>query len=281
MSTTERARHWRHPGLPGVDLLRARYVGKTFPLHTHEAFVVAAVSQGVEAFRHRGTVEQVGPGALALINPDTPHTGHAAVPEGWTYCVLYPGAEVVGAVAAETTTVRGTAGFGVAVADDPYAARLVAAVHRGVEQNDPLTADTLLRLALAHLLARYGGAPPRPPRSAGLRTARRAREVLEERMAEPPSLRELADELATGPFALLRSFRAAYGMPPHTWLTDARIRRARRLLDTGMAPARVAAEVGFADQPHLTRHFTRIVGVPPGAYRRERKNVQDSRRTPA
>jgi AraC-like DNA-binding protein len=26
----------------------------------------------------------------------------------------------------------------------------------------------------------------------------------------------------------------------------------------------------FTDQPHLNRHFTRIVGVPPGAYARER-----------
>jgi AraC-like DNA-binding protein len=32
----------------------------------------------------------------------------------------------------------------------------------------------------------------------------------------------------------------------------------------------VAAEAGFADQAHLTRHFKRIVGVPPGAYQRER-----------
>lgn len=64
-------------------------------------------------------------------------------------------------------------------------------------------------------------------------------------------------------------------MPPHTWLTDARVRRARRLLDAGSAPAEAAVAVGFTDQPHLNRHFTRIVGVPPGAYQRERKNVQD------
>jgi transcriptional regulator GlxA family with amidase domain len=36
------------------------------------------------------------------------------------------------------------------------------------------------------------------------------------------------------------------------------------------APALVAAEAGFADQAHLTRHFKRVVGVPPGAYQRER-----------
>ncbi len=96
-------------------------------------------------------------------------------------------------------------------------------------------------------------------------------------MAAPPTLERLATDLGTSPFALLRAFRAAYGMPPHTWLTDARVRRARRLLDAGTTPSEAAVTVGFTDQPHLNRHFSRIVGVPPGAYQRERKNVQDAR----
>jgi AraC-like DNA-binding protein len=49
------------------------------------------------------------------------------------------------------------------------------------------------------------------------------------------------------------------------------------LLDAGTTPAEAAVVVGFTDQPHLNRHFTRIVGVAPGAYQRERKNVQDAR----
>ncbi len=278
MGSSERARYWRSPGLPGVDLLRARYVAKTFAPHTHDAFVIAAISDGVEAFRHRGTIERAGPGMVALVNPDTAHTGHAGVPEGWAYRVLYPEPALVRDIAAETTEIRGTAAFTVAVAADPRAALLVAQVHRAVEEHDSLAADTLLRLTIAHLLGRYGGAAPsRVPRGAGARTAVRARDLLEERMADPPSLSELATGLGASPFALLRSFRAAYGMPPHTWLTDARVRRARALLDTGMSPAYAAAEVGFTDQPHLNRHFARIVGVPPGAYQRERKNVQDFR----
>jgi AraC-like DNA-binding protein len=95
-------------------------------------------------------------------------------------------------------------------------------------------------------------------------------------MADPPTLERLAGDLGTSPFALLRAFRDAYGMPPHTWLTDARVRRARLLLDAGTPPAEAAVAVGFTDQPHLNRHFARIVGVPPGAYQRERKNVQDA-----
>ncbi|MFC9806708.1 AraC family transcriptional regulator [Streptomyces griseoaurantiacus] len=273
----ERARHWRYEELPGVDLLRARYVEKRFVRHTHEEFVIAAISSGVEVFHHGGSDQYAGSGALALVNPDTPHTGRAGVPEGWRYGAVYPSPDLVADIAAETTGLRGTPGFVSPVLHDPYAAGLVHEVLRAAEEGNPLAADTLLRVAVTRLLRRNGGSlPRRTVRTAGARLAARARAVLEERMAEPPSLDRLAAELGTGPFALLRAFREAYGMPPHTWLTDARVRAARRLLDAGVPPAEAAVAVGFTDQPHLGRHFTRIVGVPPGAYRRERKNVQDS-----
>ncbi|MDF3302607.1 AraC family transcriptional regulator [Streptomyces sp. K1PA1] len=277
-SGEERARHWQYAELPGVDLLRARYVRKEFARHTHEHFVIAAIAEGVEVFHHRGADRYAGPGALALVNPDTPHTGRAGGPEGWRYGAVYPAPGLVAAIAAETTRLRGTPGFVSPVLDDPYAARLVHQVLRAAEEGNALAADTLLRVAVTRLLRRNGGTPsPRQVPTAGARTAARARAVLEERMADPPSLEVLAADLGTGPFALLRAFRDAYGMPPHAWLTDARVRRVRRLLDAGTAPAEAALTVGFADQSHLSRHFSRIVGVPPGAYQRERKNVQDAR----
>ncbi|MFF8993905.1 AraC family transcriptional regulator [Streptomyces sp. NPDC014983] len=287
----ERARHWRYEELPGVDLLRARYVHKTFVRHTHENFVIAAIADGVEVFQHGGSDVSAGAGALALVNPDTPHTGRAGVPEGWRYGAVYPSPEVVAGIAAETTTLRGTPGFVSPVLDDPATVRLVHEVLRAAEEGNALAADTVLRVAVTRLLHLNGGPlPERRPRTAGARIAARARAALEERMAEPPTLERLADDLGTSPFALLRAFRDSYGMPPHTWLTDARVRRARLLLDTGVWPAEAAVAVGFTDQPHLNRHFARIVGVPPGAYQRERggtggrgsadirgrKNVQDS-----
>ncbi|MFI5858934.1 AraC family transcriptional regulator [Streptomyces parvulus] len=275
----ERARHWQYAELPDVDLLRARYVRKTFVRHTHEHFVIAAIADGVEVFHHGGGDQYAGAGSLALVNPDTPHTGRAGVPEGWRYGAVYPAPDLVAGIAAETTTLRGTPGFVRPVLDDPYAVELVHRVLRAADEGNALAADTLLRVAVTRLLRLNGGPlPRREVPTAGAGVAARARAVLEERMADPPSLERLAAELGSSPFALLRAFRDAYGMPPHTWLTDARVRRARRLLDAGTSPAEAAVAVGFTDQPHLNRHFARIVGVPPGAYQRERKNVQDARR---
>lgn len=271
MAPGESARYWQFAGLPGVDLLRARYIRKTFVRHTHETYVIAAITEGVEAFHHGGTVHRAGPGGLALINPDTMHTGHAGVPEGWRYDVLYPEAQLVADIAAETTTIRGTPGFPVPTVHDPVSARHVQEVHRAVEEGNALAADSMMRIAVARLLQRYGGPlPERSVRTAGAQHALRARAVLEERMTDPPTLEQLAAELGTGPFALLRAYRDVYGMPPHAWLTDARVHRARSLLDVGVPPAEAAIAVGFTDQSHLTRHFGRVIGVPPGAYQRGR-----------
>ncbi|MGW6568164.1 AraC family transcriptional regulator [Streptomyces sp. NPDC054975] len=272
MATGERARYWRYAELPGVDLLHAHYVRKAFARHTHETFVFAAITDGVEAFHYRDELVQAGPGQIALVNPDTPHTGHAGVPEGWTYRTIYPDAELIRSIAADTIALRGDVGFTDPVVDDPYAAQLVIGVHRAAEEGNALAADSLLRLVTARMLRSHGGrVAPLAARSAGARNAARARAVLEERMIDPPTLEHLAADLGTSPFALLRAFRDAYGMPPHTWLTDARVRRARRLLDTGTAPAEAAVAVGFTDQSHLNRHFVRSVGVPPGAYQRSRR----------
>jgi AraC-like DNA-binding protein len=95
-------------------------------------------------------------------------------------------------------------------------------------------------------------------------------DLLHERLADPPTLAELAELTGLSQFALLRAFRGATGLPPHAYLNQLRVRRARLLLDDGRPAAEVAVQTGFADQAHLTRHFKRVVGVPPAAYQRER-----------
>lgn len=274
----EAARYWRHPGLPGVDLLRARYVTHSFARHTHNAYTIALVEAGIEEWRARGSLERAGPGGMPLVNPGTVHTGHAGIPEGWTYRVIYPPPEIMAGVAAELGMGHGTPHIVAPVLDDPQIAMMLLAAHRAAESGDALAASSLTRLLLARLLQRYGrvaaGRSTSPPVGAGAAAAARAREILDERLADPPGLEALAAAVGTGPFSLLRAFRRAYALPPHAYLTQRRVERARELLDAGRPPAEVAISAGFYDQAHLTRHFRRILGVQPGAYQRERKNVQ-------
>jgi AraC-like DNA-binding protein len=87
-------------------------------------------------------------------------------------------------------------------------------------------------------------------------------------MAAPPSLQELADAVGANRFVLLRQFRHRVGLPPHAYVLRLRVDRARSLLARGADIADVAFLLGFSDQSHFSRLFKRVVGIPPGDYRR-------------
>ncbi|MGW4391852.1 helix-turn-helix domain-containing protein [Streptomyces sp. NPDC004685] len=89
----------------------------------------------------------------------------------------------------------------------------------------------------------------------------RARDLLRQRFAENIGADEPARGAGCSRFTLYRGFRATYGFAPSDYQRDLRLRRARALLAEGTAPSTAAAEVGFADQAHLTRWFTRTYGV--------------------
>jgi AraC-like DNA-binding protein len=274
--TAEVARYWRHAAVEGVDLLRARFVTHRYGRHAHETYTFGLIEAGVEEFDYGGSLLRASAGAVALLNPDVVHTGQAATPAGWRYRVLYPKVSVVTDVAAELGWRAGTPQFPQTVVYDQTTAALLRSAHQAAEHGDQLASSTLLRTALADLLrAHAAGGPVGPAPDAG--TGRRApaainavRSLLHERLTDPPSLAELAAMTGLSQFALLRAFRAQTGLPPHAYLNQLRVRQARLLLDGGRPPAEVAAQVGFADQAHLTRHFKRVVGVPPAAYQRER-----------
>jgi len=214
MTAVDDVRYWRHPAVSGVDLIRAHYVNHGFGRHSHDTFAFGVATTGVEELWLDGEVHRVLPGGLVMINPGVVHTGRPAVEAGWAYRAFYPDVEVVAEVA-------GTASpwFTEQVVYDADAAAVVVAAHRAAESADRLAASSLLGQALSRLLRTYGGTRVPPP-SVGGRDVEAAREILHERLAEPPSLAELAAEVGTGQFALLRAFRARHGLPPHPTSTS-------------------------------------------------------------
>lgn len=66
---------------------------------------------------------------------------------------------------------------------------------------------------------------------------------------------------------LRRRFHDAVGYGPKTLQRVLRLRRFLALAESGASAelARVAAEAGYADQPHLTRECVLLAGLPPAA----------------
>ena len=125
----------------------------------------------------------------------------------------------------------------------------------------------------------FAGAPPAPD-AEGVERFLRARlpapDPVAERMAdavelvanEPGIARvdELAARLHTTVRTLQRLFGEYVGIGPKWVIRRYRLREvADRLTTTDLAT--IAAELGYADQAHLTRDFTAMFGEPPTHYR--------------
>src|SRR3954453_2110641 len=98
---------------------------------------------------------------------------------------------------------------------------------------------------------------------------RRAKEMLISRLDEPISLAELAPPCKPPPSHFARAFRQTTGQPPHRWLMEQRIEKAKQLLvNTTLSLAQIAQMCGFADQSHFTRVFAQLIQSSPGQWRR-------------
>jgi AraC family transcriptional regulator len=98
-----------------------------------------------------------------------------------------------------------------------------------------------------------------------------ARSVLHDRFAESLTLDDVAIAVGVEPERLARAFRRTLGEPMAEYLRRIRVDAAAAFLATTNLPiSQVAADVGFADQSHLTRWFGRYLGTTPAQYREAR-----------
>ena len=130
-----------------------------------------------------------------------------------------------------------------------------------------LQLESHLITTLVHLITLYADpAPTIGNLSPEKRAVRQVRDYLEAYYTANVSLQTLASLVGLKPLRLLRVFRREMGLPPHAYLLQVRINRAKEFLIQGKTIVEVAGDTGFSDQSHLTRHFKRFVGVTPGQY---------------
>jgi transcriptional regulator GlxA family with amidase domain len=97
--------------------------------------------------------------------------------------------------------------------------------------------------------------------------------------AEDLSIAKLANRTGLSPRHFARLFRQEVGVAPATWVQEARVAAARRLLESEDAfPKQVAGECGFANADTLRRTFVRLVGITPAEYRKRMMGAVKSER---
>lgn len=254
-------RAWR-PSVAGItEVLHARFTHHAYPVHTHDTWDLMLLDDGAVDFaldrRRHGATDT---GQVILLPPGVPHDGRTVSPRGFRKRVIYLSTAVLPA------RLAGSAVAGPVLGDVQLRLR-VHQLHAALAHDaDAFEAASRLTFIRERLLIRLAELRVREPGREGDRLAARLRELLDSRLGDGLTLDEATAILHAHPTHLIRSFSRAYGLPPHTYLTGRRIDRARRLLLAGERPVDVAAAVGFYDQAHLNRHFTKHLGISPARY---------------
>jgi AraC-like DNA-binding protein len=79
------------------------------------------------------------------------------------------------------------------------------------------------------------------------------------------TIQEIARQVSWSHKHLITRFKQQVGVAPHLAARLLRLSMVWRHLDDDQSWARVAAECGYADQPHLIREFRRFTGTTPAA----------------
>ena len=96
------------------------------------------------------------------------------------------------------------------------------------------------------------------------------KDYIEEHLADKLAIATLAELIPMSQFHFACAFKAAIGEPPHRYITQRRIDRAKILLSaTRLSAAEIAYQVGFSNQSHFTAHFRKTVGTTPKQFREQ------------
>jgi AraC family transcriptional regulator len=160
------------------------------------------------------------------------------------------------------------------VFQDPAISDILAALWVEACDGCPLGrgySTSLCTALVSHLARRYAvPAVGAGGRKGGLSPARlrRVLDHIDGHLGDGIGLTQLAALTGLSPAHFAAQFRRSTGLPPHRYLLQRRVGRAKKLVSAGrLSLAEISYALGFPSQAHFTTTFRKLVGTTPGAYR--------------
>lgn len=255
----------------GVALWRNRNDSTGYAKPGHHTMSVY-LQGGHATFRRDQPGNKGAPGRLCLLPADHESRWHVGGPQRFLHLYFRPETLAWHCVRLLDREPRAVALRDLTFADDPRLhglSRRLAALDWQLPEAR-MAGNALAHEALSHLVLTHAArAAPTDWRGGLSAQARRTvHDWIESHSDSNPTLGELAALVGLSEFHFARMFRVSFGMPPHAWVLQTRLERARHLLADPRSPLReVAARAGFASASHLSRRFLAAFGVTPGAWR--------------
>lgn len=245
----------------GVELSESSYESReAIPSHYHARPQVCLVLEGAYEEHYGGATLSGEAGTTLFHAPGEIHENRFSEHGGICFHVdLDP--ELLPAEASEGAALE--TGFSRRTSPSWHAFLLRTELYEPDDVTSLAVEEAALDL-FAHVLSVPGlAAAPAPSWLKGVR------ERVHEEFRDPPTLAALAEQAGVHRVTVAQAFRRHFRCTAGEYVRQRRVEvAAAQLLDPGARLSEVAYYAGFADQPHFTRMFRRLVGTTPGAFQR-------------
>ncbi len=260
-----------HKELGGLEMVKAQYRQKNFAKHCHETYTVSVIETGVQKFFRSGGEHFAPEHSIILVNADDVHTGQAADGVGWSYRAIYPTEAHFQQLAANIGWSEHFAPyFPQPVVYDPELACELRALFACLQsETQTLARESMLNVLLTKLMVRHGRSRQDiKPLAKDNAVLLRARAYLDQHLAENIEIAQLAKASHLSAYHLIRQFQQQFGLPPHAYQLQQRLKYSKQLLKQGHSVVETSNMLGFHDQSHFHRHFKKSLGISPGQFAR-------------
>ncbi|WP_299380207.1 AraC family transcriptional regulator [uncultured Kiloniella sp.] len=154
--------------------------------------------------------------------------------------------------------------------EDPTILQLILNLYDSSQEDDAYSAlyrDTMTLALASHLYRAYARIEDTTTQHRDPRL-NRVIEYIEDNLEKQITLDELANVATMSRYHFAKMFKDLTELPPHRFLAERRIEKAKSLLMTSRdSTAEIAYQVGYNSQSNFTQTFRRLTGITPAKYR--------------
>jgi len=245
------------PILDGLELLDARQHTLTFPFHTHNTFNITLIFEEVFATKLNTRLLHATPGNIVITNPGEVHSTICDNRVGSSFFTFYISPDVLTGLNNNLPVF-----FENKIINDPVLFEQLLHLSQNIKGSMP-DFETQLVQAISALVSKHA--------SSTFNTSSHNKlfqKFLYEETFEKFSLENTAQKFGLDKYKFLRLFKYETGLTPNNYIILKRIEKCKELLQTHDDLLDIAIETGFYDATHLCRHFKKITGVTPLAYKK-------------
>lgn len=256
MNNKARNNYHKLPILDGLELLDAKDHNINFPFHTHDTFNITLSIAQTFSTKLTDRLLHTNAGYITITNPGEVHSTICDTKTGSSFFTFYVSPDVMKVLNDDKDV------FFVDKIIDNSSLFSQLKNLSGKLISDPAAFEKEFLQAMQQLLDSHAAEKYKDDTQGQL-----FQNFLQEDNINKFSLETTAGKFGLDKFKFLRLFKQYTGLTPNNYVILRRIERSKTLLLTGDDLLGIAIESGFYDATHFCKHFKKVTGVTPMAYR--------------